>query len=104
MEGNPDLPKEVPNPKSKVDLDRLLPNPGKDGYTFFENASGHPLVPSVEFQHVNAWWLIDMAYCRTPPMSNTLWSSFAQFTWKARRLGSTGRSRRTYLWRTVTRW
>ena len=54
--------KQVPEPQSITDLDALLPAPGKDGYTFFENAASHPFEKTLDFRHVNACWLIDVSY------------------------------------------
>ena len=54
--------KQVPNPQTRQDLDALLPSPGSDGYVFFEHASDWPLEKTLEFQHVNCWWMIEFSY------------------------------------------
>jgi triacylglycerol lipase len=54
--------KQVPAPESKADLDALLPDPGNDGYKFFEDAKLYPFEKTLEFRHVNACWLIDCSY------------------------------------------
>lgn len=61
---NTDLPKTVPNPQTKADLDALLPNPGtpRDPWTFFEGGARHPLEKTLDFRQVNAWWMIEMCY------------------------------------------
>jgi Lipase (class 3) len=57
-----DPQKEVPNPQSSQDLDALLPAPGKDGYVFFEHARDWPLEKTLQFRHVNCWWMIESSY------------------------------------------
>ncbi len=59
---NLELPKAIPNPQSLADLTALLPDPGSDGYEFFEHSGNHPLEKSTDFRQVNAWWTMEMSY------------------------------------------
>jgi len=54
--------KPVPNPQTIADLTALLPEPGKDGYAFFENADRHPIEKTIDFRQGNAWWMMDLSY------------------------------------------
>ncbi len=54
--------KPVPDPQSVKDLEALLPDPGHDGYAFFENADKHPLEKTVDFRDVNCWWMMEISY------------------------------------------
>jgi len=59
---SPESTKPVPSPQSAADLAATLPNPGSDGYVFFEHSANHPAERSTDFRLVNAWWAIEMAY------------------------------------------
>jgi hypothetical protein len=52
----------VPEPLSLQELNALLPNPGSDGYTFFDNVSNCTIEKTLEFRKVNCWWMIEMSY------------------------------------------
>ncbi len=54
--------KPVPNPQSLAELAALVPEPGKDGYAFFENARNHPMEKTIAFRPTNAWWAMEMCY------------------------------------------
>ncbi|PWT99957.1 MAG: hypothetical protein C5B51_26115 [Terriglobia bacterium] len=54
--------KPVPNPQSIAELTALVPEPGRDGYLFFENAEHHPLEKTTAFRQTNAWWAMELAY------------------------------------------
>jgi hypothetical protein len=57
-----DPQKEVPNPQSSQDLKALLPDPGRDGYVFFEHARDWPLEKTLQFRHFNCWWMMELSY------------------------------------------
>jgi len=57
-----DPQKPVPDPKSVQEHEALLPDPGHDGYVFFENAANVPLEKSLDFRDRNSWGLMDISY------------------------------------------
>src|SRR5690242_4357710 len=54
--------KVVPNPSSAQELNALLPNPGSDGYIFFENVNTCTIERTLEFRKLNCWWMIEMSH------------------------------------------
>jgi Lipase (class 3) len=54
--------KTVPQPSSLEELNALLPNPGSDGYQFFENVNSCSIEKTLDFRKVNCWWAIEMSY------------------------------------------
>jgi len=57
-----DPQKVVPNPSSLEELNALLPNPGSDGYIFFENVNTCTIERTLVFRKLNCWWMIEMSY------------------------------------------
>jgi hypothetical protein len=57
-----DPQKVVPNPSSVQELNALLPNPGSDGYIFFENVNTCTIERTLEFRKLNCWWMIEISY------------------------------------------